>query len=131
MVCLNKMFNGETIFHFRRRLKRLCFYKWKAWYKLLSSAGLKKNICTFLSSTRHAFEGHKILSTRYCVAILKKRKMNNWKFIFPWRKINWHVLQIAKAQLRDLALDFWKKYYEADVSSLWWCMHVYTKILSK
>ena len=35
---------------------------------------------------------HQIL----CSNTLKKG-MNNWKFIFPWRKINWHVLQIAKA----------------------------------
>ena len=32
MVCLKKMFNGEIICHLKRRLKRLCYYKWKAWY---------------------------------------------------------------------------------------------------
>ena len=29
----------------------MCYYKWKAWYKLLSSLGLKKKLCSFLSST--------------------------------------------------------------------------------
>ena len=125
------------MFHLKRRLKRLSYYKWKASYKLLSNSVLKKFICTFLSSTRHPFEGHKILGTKYCVAILKKKKkekekgMNNWKFIFPWRKINWHVLQIAKAQLPDLVHYFWKKNYEVDVSSSSWCTHVYTKIFNK
>ena len=55
----------------------------------------------------------------------------NWKFTFFWRKTNWYVLQIAKAHLYDLVHDFWKKYHEADVSSLWWCTHVYTKIFRK
>ena len=132
IVCLKKMFDGEIIFHLKRKLNRLCYYKWKAWYKLLSTSGLKKDICTLLSSTRHPFEGHKILSTKCCVAILKKtRKMNNWKFIFPGRKINWYVSQIRDFQLRDLVYDFWKKYYEEDASLLRWCRLVYTKILSK
>ena len=30
------IFNGEIIFHLKRRQKRLCYYKWKPWYKLLS-----------------------------------------------------------------------------------------------
>ena len=32
MACLKKMFNGEITWHLKRRLKRLCHYKWKAWY---------------------------------------------------------------------------------------------------
>ena len=32
MVCLKKMFNGEITWYLKRRLKRLCHYKWKAWY---------------------------------------------------------------------------------------------------
>ena len=131
MVCLKKMFNGEIIFHLKRRLKRLCYHNWKAWDKLLSSSGLKKNTWTFLSSTIHPWFWEK-QSTRHqilCTNTQKKKKkiMNNWKFIFPWRKINCYVLQIAKAQLRDLVHDFWKKYYEVDVSSPWWCTNVYTK----
>ena len=33
-----------------------------------------------------------------CVALLENR--TNWKFIFPWRKINCHVLQILNIRLR-------------------------------
>ena len=74
MVCLKKMFNGEIIFHLKRRLKRLPYFKWKAWYKLLSSSGLKNYISTFPSSTIHPFEGHEILGTKHCIAVtLKKR----------------------------------------------------------
>ena len=29
-------------------------------------------------------------------------KGTNWKFIFPWRKINWHVLEIPKAHFTYL-----------------------------
>ena len=71
---LKKIFNGEIIFHLKRRLKRLCYYKWKAWYKLLPSSGLKKNKCTFLSSTRHPSEEQKMLDTKYCVAIPSEKK---------------------------------------------------------
>ena len=98
MVCLKKIFNGEIICHLKRRLKRLCYYKWKAWYKLLSSSGLKKKIAHIFIIHQSSFEkGHTILplGTKYCVAILWKS--SNWKFVFSWRKINWYVLQIAKA----------------------------------
>ena len=109
MVCLKKMFNGEIIFHLKRRLKRLCYYKWRL-DTIIVKFRTEKYVCTFSSSTRHSFEGHKILGTKYCVAASEKG-IKNWKFIFPWRKINWQVLQIVKAQLRDLVHDFWKKYY--------------------
>ena len=140
MVCLKKMFTGEIIFHLKRRMmKGLCYYKWKAWYKLSSSSGLKKNICTFLSSTRYSFEEHKILGTKYCVAKYFEKALNKWKFIFRkknWeRKVNWHVSQIAKVHI-SYAIWFMiseKKCYVVGVSSR--CSggatHVYTKILSK
>ena len=99
--CLKKIFNGEIIFNLKRRLKRLRYYKWKAWYSLLSSLGLKK-ICMFLSSPPvillrgvpvNIVTGHEVLFSN---------KGTNWKFIFPWRKINWHVLQIPKAHFSYL-----------------------------
>ena len=34
--------------------------------------------------------------------VLFSNKGTNWKFIFPWRKINWHVLQIPKAHFSYL-----------------------------
>ena len=49
--CLKKMFIGEVICHLKRRLKSLCYYKWKSWYKLLSCSGLKKILFAFFSST--------------------------------------------------------------------------------
>ena len=120
-------------------MKVLCYYEWKAWYKLLSSSGLKKNICTFISSTRHPFEEHKILGNKYCVAKYSEKVLNKWKFIFRknnWeRKINCHVLQIAKVHI-SYAIWFMiseKKCYEVAASSR--CSgratHVYTKILSE
>ena len=40
--CLKERWGNN--FHLKRKLKRLCYCKWnwKAWYKLLSSSGLKK-----------------------------------------------------------------------------------------
>ena len=43
MVFSNNLFNGEITFHLKRILiVRLCYYKWKTWYKLLSSSGVKE-----------------------------------------------------------------------------------------
>ena len=58
MVYLKKMFNVE-ICHLKQRLKRLCHYKRRARYKLLSSSGLKKICAHFyqLSSISHPLRG--------------------------------------------------------------------------
>ena len=98
MVCLKKMFNGEIIFHLKWIQKRLCYYKWKAWYKLLSSSGLKKFYACFYYPPNSFLRGTKYRATKpLCSNNLKR---NDWKFMFPWRKINWHVFQIAKARFR-------------------------------
>ena len=60
-----------------------------------------------LSSTKQPFKRGMKYCAR-CVVILSK--VTNWKLVVPWRKINWHVLQIAKAQFQvlDLVCNFWK-----------------------
>ena len=60
--CLKKMFNGEIICHLKRRLRRLFYHKWKAWYKLLSSSGLKKKLAIFFIIHQSSFER----DTKYC-----------------------------------------------------------------
>ena len=129
MAYLKEMLNGKIICRLKRRLKRFCHYKWKAWYKLLSSSWPKKNCAHFyqppliLLSERSTKYCH--WETNYCVAIL--RKGTNWDFVFTWRKINCHDLQIAKSHfsyLHDLVNDFWKNYYGVHVSWPCWCTHV-------
>ena len=83
MACLKKMFNGEITWHLKRRLKRLCHCKWKAWYIFI--------IHQFI----FIWEGNKILPCSQGSNTLWKG--TNWKFIFLWRKINWYGLQIAKS----------------------------------
>ena len=64
--------------------------------------------------------------TKYCVVVLTL-EMNNWKFMFPWRKVNWHVLQRAKVHFRYMIWFVLKKLLrgtQVHVSSLWWCMHL-------
>ena len=91
-----KMFNGEIKCHLKRRLKRLCHYKWNTSYKLLSNSGLKKNCAHFYHPPVILFER----STKHChwapscVAVFWKE--TNRKLTFLWKKINWHGLQIAK-----------------------------------
>ena len=124
MVCWNKMFNGEIIFHLKRRLKRLCNYKWRAWYKLSSSSGWKKIVHISFIHQSSFWEEHEVLpfGTKYCVAILWKG--TDWKSIFPWRKINWHVSKIAKAHF-SYTIYLWHKCFFTMV------VHTCTKTLSK
>ena len=109
----------------------MCYYKWKAWYKLLPSSGLKKNICAcfyhphqtniFLNVVGHA---QNIVHQIFCTAVTLKR--NELTVYISLKEANCHVLQIAKTQFRYTIWFgiFWKKYYEVHVSSLWWCTHV-------
>ena len=128
MVSLKKMFNGEIICHLKGRLKRLCYYKWKAWYTLLSSSGLK-NICIFLSSTSQLLRGAPPLNIFIGPQVLCSNKIMIWKFIFPWRKAKWYVLQIAKALFSySICLMISDKSivlcYGVHVSSSCWCKHI-------
>ena len=86
-------------------LKRLSYYKQKDWYKLLSRSRLKKVCASFYHAPNILLRGTIYCTRNNCVAILSKGMA--WKFIFPWRKINWHVLQTV--QVHDLVHDFWKK----------------------
>ena len=112
------MFNGEITWHLKRRLKRLCHYKWKALGTF------------FLSSTSYfIWEGHKILSCSQ-VAILWKGM--NWKLISLWRKINWYGLQIAKCHF---SCSIWLMISEKSIMVYTFLftmvMCAYTKSLSK
>ena len=128
IVCLKKMINGEIICHLKRILKRLCYYKWKAWYTL-SKSGLKKlhiSIIHHQSSFRAVAPNIAIgLGTKYFVAIKEPIE----SLYFPWRKINWHVFQIAKAHFSySIWLMISEKSimlcYSVHVSSSWCCMHL-------
>ena len=114
MVCLKKMFNGEVICHLKRRLKRLCYYKWKAWYTLLPSSGLKEDWAHFYHPPVISF--FEWGTSKYChwAPSFCSNKVTNWKILFPWRKINRHVLKTAKAHFSYLiSLIKWLMYQES------------------
>ena len=60
-------------------------------------------------------------------------KGRNWQFIFPWKKINWHVLQIVKAHfsysirlmISEKSIMLWFTYFFTMV------VHACTKSLRK
>ena len=72
MQCLKKMFNGEIKIHLKKRLKRLCYYKWRAWYKLLPSSGLKKYMHIFIIH-QTSFWGAQNIRHQILCSNLKKR----------------------------------------------------------
>ena len=118
------MFNGKIIFYLKRRLKRLCYYKWKTWYKLLSSSGLKKNLCTFLSSAIHPLKGAQNIAIGHQVWYNNTLKTNELKVYISLKKNKLICLAKGSFQLHDLINDFWKKYYGVHVCSPWCCKHV-------
>ena len=83
----------------------MCYYKWKAWCKLLPSSGLKKNICAcfyhphqtniFLNVVGHA---QNIVHQIFCAAVTLKK--NELTVNISLKETNWHALQIAKTQFR-------------------------------
>ena len=76
------MFNGEIIFHMKRMLKMLCYYKWQAWQKLLSNSGLKKVPILHISILhRKSFWGaQNIVHKNDCVANSKNEHIENSYF---------------------------------------------------
>ena len=61
--------------------------------------------------------------------VLCSNKRTNWKFIFPWRKVNWYVFQIGKALFSySICLMISDKsimlYYDVHVSSSCCCKYV-------
>ena len=100
--CLKKMFNGE-ICHLKQT-EKIVSLQVKCPIQIIVKFRTEK-ICahfyqlgiihqsSFERGTKYCHWG-----TKYCVAILCNG--TNWKFIFPWRKIYWHVLQIVKRHFR-------------------------------
>ena len=63
--------------------------------KIIVKVRADKILYTFVSCTKHLFEGHKIINVHEGnFAILWKG--TNWKFIFPWRVISCHILKISE-----------------------------------
>ena len=111
MACLKKIFNGEIIWHLKRRLKRLSLKM--------------KGLVHFFIHQLFYLRGVQNIAV-YRVAILWKG--TNWKFIFLWRKIKWYGLQIAK---RHFSYSIWLMISEKSVMvytflhhAAWWCAHV-------
>ena len=86
ILCLKKVFNGEITFYLKRLLKRLCYYKWNAWFKLLSASGLKKYYAPFYHhAPKVLLKGMKYRARNWSRSNTYSKKEQ--KFIFPWRKI--------------------------------------------
>ena len=94
IMCLKNVQWRNSI-SFKKNTGKVVFLQVK---DLMSNPGLR-NFCVFLyHASNYHFKGYEfrtIVRENDCVAILYKG--TNWRFIFPWRLVNWHVLQIARA----------------------------------
>ena len=83
---------------FKKETEKIVLLQVKGLIQIIVKFRTEKKIAHIFIIHQSSFEkGHTVLplGTKYCVAILWKS--SNWKFVFSWRKINWYVLQIAKA----------------------------------
>ena len=73
------MSDGEKRFNLTKKLKKLCYYNWKTWYKLLSSLRLKKNCVRFYYPPNMVLRG-----TKYCASLssntIKRKELESLYF---------------------------------------------------
>ena len=126
-VCFKENTYEEITFHLRRILKRLCYYQWKAWYKLLLSSRLKKYWTHFYHPPKIFLRGTKYRAPkRLCSNTLKRNELRVY-FSLKENKLACFTNSYDSFQVHDLVHDFWKKYHKVHVSLPWWCRHTYQK----
>ena len=60
MVCLRKMFNGKTIFHFKKETEKIVFLPVTDLIQIIFKVRTKKiSLYVYLSFTKHRFRGMK------------------------------------------------------------------------
>ena len=70
VMYLKEMFNGEIISYFKKKIEKIVLLQVKDLIQMIVKFMTEKILHISLSSTKHPFEGHDILCTKYCVAIL-------------------------------------------------------------
>ena len=117
------MFDEEITFHLKRllRMSVITSETVDTYYCQVQGERNFVHVSIMHQACFWHLRGTKYCTWNDCVAILWKGV--TWKFIFPRRKINWHVLQIA--QVHDVVHDFWKKYHKFHVSSTYGTLHTY------
>ena len=130
---LKEMFNGEIISYFKKKIEKIVLLQVKDLIQMIVKFMTEKiYLHISLSSTKHPFEGHDILCTKYCVAILWKGKLEvygsskeNKLTYFTNSKVSFHT------RFRSWFLKtYYLRQYGEYVSSPCWCTHV-PKSLSK
>ena len=71
MVCLKKMFNGEIIFHFKKKAEKIVLLQMKSLIQITN----KLSPHVSLLSPNHPFEGHDEILCTMCSNTLKSNKL--------------------------------------------------------
>ena len=75
MVCFKNMCNGEIIFHFKKETQNIVLLQMKGLIRITDKFRTEKiSLHTYLSSTKHLFEGREILCIM-CGNTLKSNKL--------------------------------------------------------
>ena len=114
---------------FKKETEKIVLLQVKGLIHIIVKFRTKKN-CVFLSSPTVILLRGAPLNIAIGHEALCSNKGTNWKFIFPWRKINWHVLQIPKAHFSYL---IWLMICRKSIiyAIFIMVMHACTKSLSK
>ena len=86
---------------FKKETEKIVLLQVKGLIHIIVKFRTKKNH-VFLSSSLVILLRETPLNIVIGDEVLRSNKRTNQKFIFPWRKINWHVLQIPKAHFSYL-----------------------------
>ena len=116
MVCLRKIFNREIIFHLKRRRKILWNYTWNAWYKLLSTSGLKKICARFFHPPNILFRDMKYCTPNIMLCFtschsarftwLSFAQLLAWRSML-WLSLTWQQRFLAQVNFLSIPLLTW------------------------
>ena len=93
--CVSKkvFYDGEIIFHLKGILKMLRYYKWKkGLIQIIVKFWAEKPLYTFLSCTKHPFEGHKIS----CTKTINYAHLKMKRFISSTRSGSWFLKKVSR-----------------------------------
>ena len=120
----------EKEFHVKEILKRLCYYKWKVWYKLFSSSG-QKIFCAFFYHSPNIILKSKKYPNRAPKPLCSNTLTRNELKVYNSLKENKLVCFTNSQdsfQVRDLVRDFLKP---RDACFFTIVVHTWTKNLNK
>ena len=97
---LKKMFDREVIIHLKKETEKIVLLQVKDFMQIFVKFRTEEiSLHVSLPFTKRLFGGYwHVHQQKYFGAIVSKG--TNWKFMVPWQKVNWHILQTVNTYFR-------------------------------